>query len=201
MNSDSWVVRVDPSNQQGIENREVYGYAGMALSLAQMLEHVLKDFVVLAAAIERRGPQPLTADKLARFKANLEKFEAETLKKTLGPLMNSIKSRFHFQAHPDLKANLAQSLIDRNQLVHHFFWDRAVEQQSSQGRRRMAEELKRIQKQFRRTIEDFSDATKAIREAMGITDEKINEVVEAAKAGASEQEIKELIRKKHPSSR
>jgi hypothetical protein len=201
MNSDSWVVQVDPSNQQGIENREVYAYAGMALSLAQMLEHVLKDFVVLATAIERRGTQPLTADKLARFKANLEKFEAETLKKSLGPLINLIKSRFHFQAHPDLKANLAQSLIDRNQLVHHFFWDRAVDQQSSQGRRRMAEELKRIQNQFRRTTEDFSDATRAIREAMGITDEKITEVVEAAKAGASEQEIKELIRKKRSTSR
>ena len=195
MNSDSWIVKVEPSNQGGLEHREVYGYAGMALSLAQTLEHVLKTFIVLAAAIERRGPQPLTADELAGFNADLEKFEAETFKKTLGPLIDSIKSRFHFQAKPDLKTDLAQSLVDRNQLVHHFFWDRAVEQQSSHGRYRMAEELTRIQKQLRRTIEDFSDATKAIRYAMGITEERIDEVVEAAKAGATEEEIKEVVRR------
>jgi hypothetical protein len=199
MSSDSWVVNVDPSNREGIENREIYGYAGMALSLAQTLENVLKNFIVLATAIERRERGTLTAEQFAAFKADLEKFEAETLKKTLGPLINSIKSRFHFQAKPNLMADLSQSLVDRNQLVHHFFWDRAIEHTSSEGRYRMAEELKRIQKQLRRTIEDFSDATKAISDAMGVTEERINEVIEAAKAGASEVEIKELIRARRTS--
>lgn len=197
MSSDSWVIELDPMNQKGRENRELYAHAGLALSLAQNLEHVLKNFIVLAAAIERRRSQPAsTADDQARFNADLEKLEAETFKQTLGRLINLVKSRFQFQAKPGLEADLGQSLIDRNQLVHHFFWDRAVDQQSSQGRRNMAEELKRIQVQLKRTIEDFAEATKAIRGSLGITEEMIDEVVEAAKSGATEEEIKEMVRKK-----
>jgi hypothetical protein len=60
----------------------------------------------------------------------------------------------------------------------------------------MAEELKRIQVQLKRTIEDFAEATKAIRGSLGITEEMIDEVVEAAKSGATEEEIKEMVRKK-----
>jgi hypothetical protein len=168
-----------------------------SLSLAQTLEHVLKNFIVLAGAIERRRSQRRsTVDEKARFNADLEKLEAETFKKTLGRLINLIKSRFQFQAKPGLEADLAQSLIDRNHLVHHFFWDSAIAQQSSDGRRKLAEELKRIQVQLRRTIEDFSDATKALRRALGVTEEIIDQVVEAAKAGATEEEIREMVHKR-----
>ncbi len=201
---DSWVIELDPMNQKGRENRELYAHAGLALSLAQTLEHVLKNFIVLASAIERRRSQPpSTADDKARFNADLEKLEAETFKQTLGRLIKLVKSRFQFQAKPGLEADLSQSLIDRNQLVHHFFWDRALEQHSSQGRRNMAEELQRIQVQLRRTIEDFSEATNVIRGSLGITEEMIDEVVEAAKAGATEDEIREMVRKKRqpPTSR
>jgi hypothetical protein len=194
MTSEDWVVRVDPSNRTSIEIRELYAYAGMALAIAQELEHVLKNFVILARAIETR---PKVAEKLERFKVEMEKFEGETFKKTLGPLVNSIKSRFHFSTKPSLASDLEQSLKDRNQLVHHFFWDSAVQlRRSSEERRKMGEELKRISKQLRTTVEDFSDATKGIHDAMGITKEAIMEVVEASMAGASEQEVKKLIREK-----
>jgi hypothetical protein len=190
-----WVVKLDPSNRVGREHREIYGYAGMALSQAQTLEHVLKNFIVLTRAIERGRDRQLSAKQFARFRAEIENFEAETFKKTLGPIIASIKKRFHFQTKPNLEIDLEKSLRDRNQLVHHFFWDRATETQSSEGRHKMADELRRIHKQLLQTIADFSDATKAIRQAMGITDENINEVVEAAKSGATEKELGELIQR------
>jgi hypothetical protein len=198
--NDSWVTQVHPLDQNGQEHREIFALAGTALCMAQNLEHVLKNFLVLAAAIERRGSRPpLTADEIVLFNADLEKVEAETFKKTLGRLINSIKVQFKFREKPQLQDDLAQSLIDRNKLVHHFFWDTAVYILTSQGRRRMAEELKRIHKQLQQTVVDFSEATKAIRVAAHITDEMINEVVEAAKAGATVEELKEMVRKRRSS--
>ena len=110
VSSDSWVIELDPMNQKGRENRELYAHAGLALSLAQNLEHVLKNFIVLAAAIERRRSQPAsTADDQARFNADLEKLEAETFKQTLGRLINLVKSRFQFQAKPGREATSAKA--------------------------------------------------------------------------------------------
>ncbi len=198
MKSDDWVVSIDPSNRQAIEAREIYGYAGLALSVAQILEHNVKNFIVLGKAIETK---PEDIEKLERFRVELEKFEVETFRKTLGPLIESIKKRFHFAAKPSLTADLERSLTDRNQLVHHFFWDRAVQLvRSSEERQKMAEELKRIHAQLKRTIEDFAEATKALRDAVGITEELVTEVVQASLAGASDTEIKELIRKKRGSA-
>jgi len=70
--------------------------------------------------------------------------KAEISKHTLG-LIHGAKLYLLTARREDLEANLIQSLKDRNRLVHQFFWDRAVEQQSSDGRRQMVEELKRIQ--------------------------------------------------------
>ncbi len=77
MDENDWVVRLDLSNRAGIEFREIYGYAGLALNSAQILEHVLKQFIILGAAILRQSLPPATAEELAYFKANLEKFEQE----------------------------------------------------------------------------------------------------------------------------
>jgi len=52
----------------------------------------------------------------------------------------------------------------------------------------MVEELKRIQAQFTRTITDFENANKALGEALGVTEEVIEKVVAAAKAGTMVRE-------------
>jgi hypothetical protein len=58
----------------------------------------------------------------------------------------------------------------------------------------MAEELKRIQAQFTRTITDFENANKALREAIGVTEEVIERVVAAAKSGTMEEEVAAIVR-------
>jgi hypothetical protein len=192
-----WVVETDPANEVGKELREVYAHAGMALDNAQTLEHVLKHFIVLAAAIEKRTSEPPTStDDVARAIADLEKFEAEMSRQTLGRLIHCIKSQSRLVHSEELEANLDQSLKDRNRLAHHFFWDNALTQRRSQGRRNMADELKRIQAQFKRTIEDFEQANKALREYLGITKDMIDKAFAAAQAGATEEEIKMMVRQR-----
>jgi hypothetical protein len=71
------VVQLDSSNQVGREHREVYAHAGVGLSQAQILEGVLKYFVVIATAIERRTAEPpITADDVTSALADIEKFES-----------------------------------------------------------------------------------------------------------------------------
>jgi hypothetical protein len=189
-----WIVQLDPSNQVGQEHREVYAHAGVALSQAQILEHVLKEFIVITAMAKGTSETPITAEDVARPIADNEKFEAELSKHTLGQLIRTAKLYLLTARSQDLEANLIQSLNDRNRLVHHFFWDNAVELQSAHGRRKMAEELKRIQAQFTRTITDFENANKALREAIGVTEEVIERVVAAAKAGTMEEEVAAIVR-------
>jgi hypothetical protein len=189
-----WIVQLDPSNQVGQEHREVYAHAGVALSQAQILEHVLKEFIVITAMAKGTSETPITAEDVARPIADNEKFEAELSKHTLGQLIRTAKLYLLTARSQDLEANLIQSLNDRNRLVHHFFWDNAVELQSAHGRRKMAEELKRIQAQFTRTITDFENANKALREAIGVTEEIIERVVAAAKAGTMEEEVAAIVR-------
>jgi len=115
-----WVVQLDSSNQVGREHREVYAHAGVALSQAQILEGVLKYFVVIAAAIERRTTEPpITADDVTIAIADIEKFEAEISKHTLGHLIRGAKLYLLTTRSEHLEANLIQSLKDRNRLVHH----------------------------------------------------------------------------------
>jgi hypothetical protein len=196
---DNWLI--EPADQTGREHREVYPYAGMALSQAQLLEHVLKNFIVLGRAIERRSESALTPDEAARFNAELEAFETKLLKKTLGHLIGVFTSKYHFRAKANFADDLSKSLDDRNLLVHHFFWDRAVDQQTGVGRRKMAAELKRIHAQLKGTVQEFGDATKALRVSLGATDDILDEVLVAARAGATEEQIKKIISKRRASSR
>jgi hypothetical protein len=86
-----WIVQLDPSNQVGQEHREVYAHAGVALSQAQILEHVLKEFIVITAMAKGTSETPITADDVARPIADNEKFEAELSKHTLGQLIRTAK--------------------------------------------------------------------------------------------------------------
>jgi hypothetical protein len=117
----------------------------VALSQAQILEHVLKEFIVITAMAKGTSETPITAEDVARPIADNEKFEAELSKHTLGQLIRTAKLYLLTARSQDLEANLIQSLNDRNRLVHHFFWDNAVELQSAHGRRKM----RRSSKEFR----------------------------------------------------
>jgi hypothetical protein len=151
--------------------------------------------ILLATAIERRASEPLiTADDAARAIADLDKVEAKLSKQMLGKLIQLSQSQSLIAQNDELEANLVQSLKDRNKLVHHFFWDNSLELHSSEGRRRMAEELNRILAQLLRTIKDFAQITKPLQEAVGVTDEGIETLGAAVKAGATEVEVKALLR-------
>jgi hypothetical protein len=187
--TNQWIEQIDLLDRVGQELREVYMHAGVALSAAQILEHVLKSFIVPAAAIQE-------TDDVGRALGDLDKFGAEFSKHkhTLGQLIGLAKSCVLLGETQELEANLAQSLKDRNSLVHHFFWHNAIALQNSDGRRRMTEELARIQAQFGRTIKDFKDANKTVQESLEITQEDIDRAIAAAERGALEEDIITTLR-------
>jgi hypothetical protein len=84
--------------------------------------------------------------------------------------IHSTQSDSFLARSQELEANLAKVSEDRNPLVHHFFWDNAVQQQSSQDRRRMAEGLKRIHARLRGLLRILR-TNKGLPESVGVTEE------------------------------
>jgi hypothetical protein len=82
----------------------------VALSQAQILEGVLKYFVAIAAAMERRTTEPpIPADDVTSAIADIEKFEAEISKHTLGHLIRVAKLYLITARSEDLRRILSKA--------------------------------------------------------------------------------------------
>src|SRR5437899_6957628 len=60
------------------------------------------------------------------------------------PMFGALVTKFAEQSspeHAELRKQLEKAANDRNDLAHHYFWDRAVGFCSSEGRTQMIEEL------------------------------------------------------------
>jgi hypothetical protein len=118
-------VRLDAESEQ---IREVYAQFGLAMYLAQGLEREL----AILLAIVGKGEMSTAWDYDARL--------AENFQSTFGALV----ARFGEVAGSDnqeLYGQLQTAVDNRNDLAHHYFWDRAVQFSSTNGREKMIEEL------------------------------------------------------------
>ena len=109
---------LDPESEQ---IREVYALFGLALYLAQCLERELA--MLLAVFVEAELMTVWDYD--ARF--------AESFQFTFGSLVTKF-TEVAGSEHPRLTGQLAKAVDDRNDLAHHYFWDRAVRFSSTEGR-------------------------------------------------------------------
>ena len=115
--------------------RDVYAHYGLAMYLAQNVERGLS----MALALEGQSQHMTTWDYDARL--------AENYQNTFGGLVSK------FIASPiglssGLSDRLKRASLQRNDLAHQYFWDRAIQFASSDGQLEMIAELKQIQDEF-----------------------------------------------------
>jgi hypothetical protein len=154
--------------------RTVYAQFGLALYLAQVLEHGLANALVLAELIPRRAGKPIPRNE---WEAEFNAFLGQQFEQTLGRLIQGLKRATAVPA--DLKGLLARALQTRNFLSHHFFRERAEAFMSREGREEMLEELGRAQKLFEAADARLTEVVKPLGEKYGLTEERMRPIEEA----------------------
>ena len=125
-----------PFSSEEEEIREVYAHYGLAMYLAQNLERGLAMVLALMSHSDRRTAWDWEAQLAQHYES------------TMGTLVGRFTAQYLAQ-EPVLTASLSVANDHRNELAHHYFWDRGLQFCSAQGRMDMLSELKQIQRNFR----------------------------------------------------
>jgi hypothetical protein len=188
-----WVSK--PEDEESRETREVYAHAGVALYLAQCLEHEIVNSLGLAEIVRIwRTNRPQSPGELGAYRTRVDQIWDENYERTLGQLLNLLR-KSGISIPTSLDSLLRESLQVRNRLVHEYFRERAKDWFDSTGRLAMANELKTMQALFRKADHALHEVTAKIRNAFGMTEDKVNLVGELMKANASEEVIDRAIAK------
>ncbi|HVB57989.1 MAG TPA: hypothetical protein VNE63_16390 [Candidatus Acidoferrales bacterium] len=140
--------------------REVYAHFGLAMYLAQNLERGL----AMLLAVIGKGEMSTAWDYDAAL--------AESFQSTFGALV----TRFGEVAASDyqeLYGQLERAVESRNDLAHHYFWDRALQFSSTKGRENMIEELTTLGKHFESLDAKLTRLTRDITEQKGLSKESL----------------------------
>jgi hypothetical protein len=155
-------------DDEGEHIREVFAHFGLALYLAQCLEHGIVNaltqldlFTVQAAEI-RKGPNPPRSRE--DYFAIFDTYEAEQFEKTMGNLIK----RMHdvAQVPAAVAETLRTSKKRRDFLAHRYFRERAVDFTTPHGRDAMLAELKRDHQLFEeadKALTDFLEPLRKVR--------------------------------------
>ncbi len=148
--------------------KTVYAHFGLALYLAQVLEHSLANALMYAELLPRRAGKPVSRKQ---WRAEFDGFMNQQFERTLGRLIRGLGKATTVSTN--LECLLTDALKTRNFLAHHFFRERAESFMSRDGRDRMIEELEQAQKLFEVADERLTEVAKPLRERYGLTDEKL----------------------------
>jgi hypothetical protein len=140
------------------QTRDVYAHYGLAMYLAQTLEHGIVNALVILRLPEK--------DKYTR--QDIDEFMEGRFQKTLGALLKHLKSEVELPS--DLEPTLTEALNRRNYLAHHYFREKAECFVTRSGRDQMLQELQNDQQLFEIADEQLGKALKPFREKHGVTD-------------------------------
>jgi hypothetical protein len=148
--------------------KTVYAHYGLALYLAQCLEHGLANALLFLDLIPKKARVVRTRDE---WRAEFDSFTSRNFGQTLGRLIRDLREVT--TVPPELQDKLTHALRQRNWLTHHFFRERAAEFMSARGRDRMIGELEEAQTLFQKADELLGETVKPIRDKYGLTDERL----------------------------
>jgi AcrR family transcriptional regulator len=148
--------------------KTVYAHFGLALYLAQVLEHGLANALMCTELIPRRAGNPVPRKK---WEAEFDAFIEQQFKHTLGRLIQHLDSTT--PVPDDLEELLTAALVKRNFLAHHYFRERAEAFMSHRGREEMIAELQEAQKLFERADDRLNQVITPLCERYGLTDDKL----------------------------
>jgi len=182
------------------ETREVNALAGLALYMAQVLEHGVVNAVVAVRKIEwlkskRPLGQVVGGTHPQAVESLIDRLWDDNFQQTLGQLIKSISSEV--SVDDDLQIALEQSLKARNRLAHRFFREHDINCLNAHGRRLMARELDEMRELFVSTDRRLQPVTDQLWKILGVTPDLVERAAEQsislAKMGASEPEIERAI--------
>jgi hypothetical protein len=148
--------------------KTVYAKFGLALYLAQVLEHGLANALMCAELLPRRAGEPVPRKQ---WEAEFDAFMDQQFEQTLGRLIRDLSSATSVPT--DLEGLLTDALKTRNFLTHHYFRERAESFMSRDGREKMIQELERAQRLFDAADERLTEIAKPLREKYGLSDERL----------------------------
>lgn len=157
------IMTVEHINLESAQIREVSARFGLAMYQVQCFERQLA--IILAT---KYGPGPT---KITR--KEFDAIQERLFRRTLGQLVKEIGKLV--DVNEDEKEQLKVALKKRNWLVHHYFWDRAVEFQSESGRASMVSELQEAAEYYQALDEIFTNRTKEWGETVGVTQQSMDE--------------------------
>ena len=154
---------------EGDHIKEVFAHFGLALYLAQCLEHgivnaLLRLDLPSAARIRTGDDPPRTRDEAYEI---FDTYQAEQFEKTMGNLIKQLQTVAPLPDH--VVTTIINSKKRRDLLAHRFFRERAAEFVTFDGRDAMLEELMRDQRLF----EEADAALSAHLEQQGSSIRKI----------------------------
>ena len=152
-----WDVDADPE-----QIKEVYAYFGLAMYHAQCLEQQL--VLILAT---KYGPGPTNMSNI-----DFEKLLDALSSRTFGELVKEIGRLASLSE--DEEGRLKNALFKRNQLVHRYFAERAIDFLSESGREMMVKELQEVSECFCSLNELFAQRMLEYAETLGITQELVD---------------------------
>lgn len=160
--------------------REVYSRYGLAMYMAQVLEHGMVNADIVVRTLGTRAAHDDEASWHAAFDAAYE----VGLAKTYGNMLRHIERLEGFP--PDLLARLRQAKEDRDALAHRFFRQNDIAFMSPQGRTAMIAWCEARIELFKELSDEVDAFIRPIRERHGISEEWIEQAMELSLKQARE---------------
>ncbi|MFN7957373.1 MAG: hypothetical protein U0P46_03455 [Holophagaceae bacterium] len=148
--------------------KTVYAHFGLAIYLAQCLEHQIVNSMVV---IDLLPNFPWKQKSREDWYKQHDQYNEEQFTKTLGRLIRDLKSIT--QVPPEVESKLSFCLARRNFLAHHYFRERAIEFMTESGRQNMLTELENDQAMFRQADQQLHLLVEPLNLKYGITPEAV----------------------------
>ena len=153
--------------------KDVYAHFGLAMYLAQVLEHGIVNALVYTDLIPRRAKDIESSEQWVR---EFDDFMNGQFEHTLGKLIKVLTK--HVPAPRSLEGDLRKALKKRNFLAHGFFREYSEAFMSFDGRNKMLMELEGAQSTFSEVDEKLEAVIRPYRIKVGFTDEHLQKEYE-----------------------
>lgn len=172
---DIWPAE-DPDS---VQIREVYSRFGLAMYMAQVLEHGMVNALLVLRLLPTMREH---ADRTSWDEAFDRFYDAE-LAKTFGNIVRALESA---AIPPDMLDRLRAAKVHRDRLAHRFFREHDLDFMTRAGRTKMIAECEDLVELFGSLDKDLDALVAPERTRVGITPEWIEEHVELMEREAQE---------------
>ena len=142
--------------------RETCAHFGLAIYLAQVLEHGIVNAMLVLRFVDGSGFSG----------AGVDRFMDQQFKNTLGMLIRDLREQTPLPSH--LEGSLNRALKTRNWLIHDYFRERALEFMSFEGRESMLAELREVQEQLRQVDKMLESVVLPVANRLGLSKKRID---------------------------